>query len=247
VVKFGFNATPADVGRSSTYPFVVWNWDIDRECWTGDDKFSADLHFAQAIPSLTVTGATTPPGPSGTPSALASTIVSSTTSSAVVTWTNGDAGAQTEVWLRTETGASMLSSIESAGVVTKTITSLDPGRIYYAKVRHKKDGLYSDFTSEATVYTRLATPVVTVPSEFDEGGGFWFVYINTAGLSYVHPSTNIRGVASWGHDDQVPMQVGGITFGYNDVPVSQTYSVTFINTTWPVGYTVGPATVINVP
>ena len=241
LVKFGFNATPADTGRSATYPFVVWNWDVDRECWTGDDKFSADLHFAQAIPSLTVTGASTPPGPTGTPSSLASTIVSSTTTSLAVTWTNGDATAQTEVWLRNESGASTLHSLEAAAATSKTITGLDGGRVYYVKVRHKKDGLYSAFTSEATCYTRLISPSVVDVTGGETEPSVWSLYCSVTFPAYVPSGTTLSLTNDIPLDTPfVYPATGGATISPNYYPVAGPRTVNFsavlTNTSWPVGY-----------
>ena len=161
LVKFGFNSTPVDAGRSTTYPFVLWNFDIDRAAWTGDEKYAADLHLVQAIPSLTSSGSAGAAGPSAPPSIPLVDDSAATLTTGALSWTNGDALAATEVWLRTVTGGSALDSTVAAGVAIKTITGLPAASQRYFKVRHLKDGLYSDFTAELAVYTLLPAPVIS--------------------------------------------------------------------------------------
>lgn len=247
VIKFGFNTSPADTGRSSTYPFVVWNWDIDNECWTGDDKFSADLHFVQAIPSLTAAASGAGVGPAGVPSALASSIASSTTSSAVVTWTNGDASAQTEVWLRNESGASSLYALVAAGNTSRTISGLDAGRVYSVKVRHVKDGITTVFTSEVEARTLLPMPSLSLVDAHDLGGGVYYVSFSVGAIAYLHPSTQLRRVTSWGgHDDTTTVSQSGSTHVYTDGAPPMVATVTWVNTTWPVSYQASTASQLAV-
>jgi hypothetical protein len=251
LVKFGFNVTPADAGRSTTYPFVIWNWDIDNECWTGDEKYSVDIHFAQAIPTLTASPASVvvppppppppPPGPSGTPSTLASSTADSTTSQVRYTWTNGDATAQTELWFRNESGASMLYSVEAPGVTGKTIPVTDAGRIFFAKVRHTKDGLTSSFTGEVQSYTLLPTPFLTKDSSgLMPDGVTTYATWEVGPVSYLHPSTQTHIVGTWGLDVVTSASGGGSVRTYSSIPAGSSVTVNFTNSTWPLGYRDSP-------
>jgi hypothetical protein len=157
VVLFGVNQTPVPAGRSATYPTVIWVWDCQREVWISDIAMSADMHYAQAIPSATILG------PTGVPSALAFTHASATLTSVAATWTNGDATAATEIWLRdvTNSGSYYLWSTAAAAATSATLTGLTQGVNYKAKLRHIKSGVASDFTAEVDAYTLIPAPVVT--------------------------------------------------------------------------------------
>jgi hypothetical protein len=191
VVKFAFNQTPVDTGRSSTFPFVIWNYDIDRGVWTGDEKYSADLAYAQPIYSLTASS--TVSGSSGNaPTSLPTTLrwIDSTfggnieseltvsvdledgtdeieqdeqgesTSSIHLQWVNGDSTAITEVWARTDTSGSTLILSVAAGATDAWVNLRLPATRYWVKVRHRKNGQYSAFTSEINGYTKALTPAL---------------------------------------------------------------------------------------
>lgn len=153
-VLFGLNQTPVPSGRSATYPTVIWVWDCQREVWAGDITCSADVHYAHAIPTATVQG------PTAAPSALAVTHASATLTGITVTWTNGDATAATEVWLRDKTtgGSYYLWSTVAAGLTTTALGSLTAGRNYEAKIRHIKSGVVTDFADVADAYTLIPPP-----------------------------------------------------------------------------------------
>jgi hypothetical protein len=155
LVKFGFHMTPVDSGRSSTYPYVVWNYDLERNSWTGDEKYTADLMYAQAIPALSSTSATTYGyGPTAAPTNLA--VTSSTAPSVGLSWTNGDASAGTQVWSRNVTTGGGYFIVDAAAAGATTLTTSGPsgwflaGQQHKIKIRHQKNGIYSDFSSEVT-------------------------------------------------------------------------------------------------
>jgi hypothetical protein len=153
VVLFGMNQTPVPTGRSATYPTVIWVWDCQREIWISDIKMSADVMYAYAVPS------TTSQAPLVAPSALAFTHASSTLTTVAATWTNGDASANTEIWVRDNaTGASTLWTTAAPGATSATITGLVQGTHYKVRIRHTRSGITTDFTGELDAYTLLPAP-----------------------------------------------------------------------------------------
>jgi hypothetical protein len=156
-VLFGFCLTPQDTGRSATYPWVLWVWDIDRAVWAGDWKLSADFALVAAIPS------STPQGPSADPITLAVDHAAATTSSVAISWSNnGDTLSSTEIWVRDVTGGggSVLWQTAIPGDVAETVTALDHSREYAVKVRHSRGGIAGNFTAEVTCYTALEAPTL---------------------------------------------------------------------------------------
>ena len=68
-----------------------------------------------------------------------------------VDWTDNTGGtAQTEIWAQNDGGASALVYTINAGIVTKSET-VNPVDLRYYKIRSKRSGLYSAFTSEVSI------------------------------------------------------------------------------------------------
>lgn len=160
VILFGFQMTPTDAGRSATYPYVVWVWDVDRETWSTNWKFSADIAHASAVG--TASGPSASPGggsaPTVPPTALTVDDASATTTSLAVSWTNGDVTAQTEVYLRTGTAGSGYWQTFAAGVSSGTLTGVPSSAKHWVKIRHTKSGIPTAFTAEEEAFTRLTAP-----------------------------------------------------------------------------------------
>lgn len=231
IVKFGFNVTPVDAGRSSTYPFSVWNFDIDREVWSGDEKFSADLHLAQAIPSLTATGGATTPGPSAAPTTPLVDDSAATLTTGAYSWTNGDATASSEIWLRTDLGGYAYLATVSAAVATYTIPSLTQASKYWVKVRHIRDGLYSDFTAEIAVYTRLPAPTLT--GALTTGITRMTLYQTVAvdvGTSLV---LEVNTGAGFGAFQTVTNPLSGVTYTMERQADGFSWRAKLVSTNWP--------------
>jgi len=152
MVLFGVHPASVPSGRSATYPFRVWAWDIDRQVWAPDWVPGFDVHSAGTV----VTSAAQ--GPSAAPSAPATS--SATTSGFTAGWTNGDVSALTEYWERLEAGPSVLTGTEAVTVASKVRTGLDPRQNYYWKVRHRKNGVTSAFATETLAQTKLAPPIL---------------------------------------------------------------------------------------
>jgi hypothetical protein len=156
-VLFGFNQTPAPVGRSATYPTIMWVWDCQREVWMTDITMSADVMYAHAIPTGTVLG------PTAIPSGLAFAHGSATLTTVAASWVNGDATADTQLWLRdiTHGGPFLLWATAVPGATTATLGSLAAGVNYSVQIRHVKSSVASGYTAEVSAYTLLPAPVLT--------------------------------------------------------------------------------------
>jgi len=153
VVLFGVHpqgTTPA------TYPWVLWQWDVERERWQPDWVQSTATAYAHGnvIPTTSVAGATAPP------SAPSTTGV--TTTGYTANWTVGDATAPVEFWQMDATLTWVLKATLAANTATYPVTG-NPSHVQYQwKVRHVKNGLYSAYTAPQTVKTLIAAPTASV-------------------------------------------------------------------------------------
>lgn len=153
VILFGLHPSQATSGRSTTYPWKPWVWDIDRSVWTTDWPFTGlDIFMAVAVPAGTIAN------PAGPPTSPATATI--TTTGFTANWTTGDAGAETEVWMRVGAFPYTLAYVIAAGTNTKAVTGLTNHRTYQWKVRHRIGSVYTDFATEQTVQTLMAAPTI---------------------------------------------------------------------------------------
>ena len=152
VMLFGLHPSEAASGRSATFPWVIWVWDIQRSVWAPNLKFGADLFHASAITT------TTAPGPNAAPSSPVTS--SETTSGYTASWTNGDSSAETELWEKEELGGTWtLIDVIDAATATLVRTGLNNHASYYWRVRHRKTGITSEWDVEAgTIAQTLISP-----------------------------------------------------------------------------------------
>ncbi len=153
LMLFGLHPTEAESGRSTTFPWRIWAWDILREVWQPDLEFGADLFDASTITTATAEG------PSAAPSSPSTG--SETTSGYTGSWTNGDATADTEYWeKKTSGGTWTLVSVVAAATALLARTGLDNHETYFWRVRHTKNGVKSDWDVEAgtSAQTLIAAP-----------------------------------------------------------------------------------------
>lgn len=157
LILFGLHPVEAASGRSDTFPWVVWAWDIERSVWQPNHKYGADLFHASAVTSTTAATA----GPDGAPSSPAVVSSSPSTSGYTAGWTNGDTSATTEFWEKTESGGTWTEvAVIAAGTATYPRTGRTNYTSYYWRVRHLKDGLRSAWSADAGT---LAQTLMTVP------------------------------------------------------------------------------------
>ena len=153
LMLFGLHPSEARTGRSTTFPWMIWVWDIDREVWMPDWDPNTDFHLGGALASSSADG------PSAAPSNPAASL--ETTTGYTAGWTNGDATAVTELWERDSTAGAAFAAVTTsiaAGTATLARTGLSSGHTYEFKVRHRKNGIWSAFSSTVTVNTVLAAP-----------------------------------------------------------------------------------------
>lgn len=232
LILFGVHPLLASAGRSTTYPWTVWTWDLEREVWQTDWKFGADLFVASAIPPA---GGATSAGPSAGPTADPSAPVSSlaTASGYTASWTNGDATAQTEVWEKEGLGGTwaLVTSV-AAGVATYPRTTRTSHTAYYWRVRHRKGGITSNYTADTIAQTLIAAPTLAAN------------IVNGLGQAYV----NIFGEVGTVHNlEQSPVGAGTwtelsahFTGGWQDVDFD--YRARSTDGTWSVSPSVYSAT-----
>lgn len=161
LMLFGLHPTEAETGRSATYPWVVWAWDIQRDVFQPNHKFGADLFHASALTT------TTAQGPDAAPSSPVTS--AETTTGYTGSWTNGDATAETEYWEKKESGGTWtLIDLIDAGTATLVRTGLINHTEYFWRVRHRKNGVVSDWDVEAgtSAQTLIAAPGVSAAKNF---------------------------------------------------------------------------------
>lgn len=140
-------------------PYVLWQFDTAREVWGPDLRYKSGRAFAmvRAIPRSSGSG------PSTVPTLLAQSTAYGNMAFETVSgiFAAGDPTASTEVWVRGETGASTLSTTLAPGVQRFTIPRPAASKCF-VRVRHSKEGVYTDFSEEIAMYTRLLAPDLTI-------------------------------------------------------------------------------------
>jgi hypothetical protein len=138
----------------ATYPTILWAWDVQRERWQPDWVLATPTAFFHGnnIPTTTALGPSAPPT-----NPVTSAI---TTTGFTASWTNGDATAQTEIWLLDPGNTWLLNNTFAPGITSVVVPGAVGHSTYQWKVRHTKNGLYSAYTVAQTVQTLLegATP-----------------------------------------------------------------------------------------
>jgi len=155
-ILFGLHPVAAASGRSDTWPWVVWAWDVQRDVWQPNRKYGADLFHASAIST------TSSDGPSAAPSGPSTDNI--TASVYRGNWTNNDTSAETEFWEKLESGGTWaLVAIVAANTAELTRTGRSGHGSYYFRVRHIKGGVTSAWDAEAgtIAQTLIAKPGCT--------------------------------------------------------------------------------------
>ncbi len=153
LMLFGLHPTETESGRSATFPWRIWAWDVLRNVWQPNHEFGADLFHARAITTTTAEGPSAPPS---SPSTTAETATGYQGN-----WTNGDTSAQTEYWEKLESGGTWtLISVVAAATALLARTGLVNHSSYFWRVRHRKNGVTSAWDVEAGT---LAQTLIAVP------------------------------------------------------------------------------------
>lgn len=140
-------------------------YDTERGLFSAsDDDFGLAIGCASVVaPVVRATG--TPivqAPPEAPPNTLALTVLGGT--GAGLGWVNGDALAETEVWLRrtVEVNFTLIATVP-AGVTTYTLTGLLVSTDYEAKVRHTKSGVASAFSATLAFTTNFSNQPLVAP------------------------------------------------------------------------------------
>lgn len=151
----------------ATYPWVMLAWDMNRRVWQPNWRLAGGatrFFAARAVATTTALGPTAPP------TAPATTLV--TKEGWAAGWTNGDASAETEYWEKEDTGAWTLTYVAPPGATnTGALLGRKSHLNYTWKVRHRKNGVPSQYTADQAVQTLMVGLVVsnagfTAPSTF---------------------------------------------------------------------------------
>ena len=210
-VLFGVHPAETRTGRSASYPWLIWVWDLDRNVWGANWDANVDFFYGSALSTVSAEGPSAPPSsPSG------GTI---TETGFTASWTNGDATAYTEVWLKEgSAGTFTLVHTEDPAGTTQGLTGLPAHTELYWKIRHRANGVYSEFTSEVQTDTLLAVPTVDAYGQADTTKRVAIAITNNNPVS---ESTIIKlersptGAGTWTEILSVS-RVGGLTKIYYD-------------------------------
>jgi len=135
---------------TGVYPSAQWVWDIQRSVWQTDWTFGFN-ELWMASPVTTTTSV----GPSASPSAPSTTAQTATGYTA--NWTNGDATAQTEYWQKIEAGGTWTLMDTLSAAVASSARTIHSHQEVYWKVRHRRSGVTSEYTTETVAKSNLRT------------------------------------------------------------------------------------------
>lgn len=192
---------------------VLCAFDTRREDFVSvDGDVGLVINCAGAVEPIYQSTATPPSAPA------APTIVSTssiTTTTALCTWTVGDALATHEISYREQGGAVyIVGPLPAAGVTTQTLTGLTAGIAYEWRIRALKNGIYSSYVG----------PVAASQFTTTSGGGGGIPPAAPTGLSAVQPTPPTYDVTvSWTYADA--SVVTQIHRGTDGVSYSQVGSV----------------------
>jgi hypothetical protein len=178
LMLFGVHPSTSSPGRSATYPWRLWAWDMERQVWAPDHELGADLFMAAPVTTSTALGPTAPP------SAPNNTNI--TVTGYTANWTNGDSTAQTELWEKEGSGGTwVLVTTVAAGVATYARTGRKGHTEYFWKVRHRKNGVTTDYTAETSTKTLITPPNLS-----------FLGCVGFGGLANVRATTQAPGVTT---------------------------------------------------
>lgn len=133
-----------------------------------------------------------------------------------LTWANGDATAQTEVYYRvTGTSSWTRKTTVGSGVTSYVMSGLTPDTAYEFRIRHVKNSLYSSYSGTVAARTLVDGPDAAPTGLVASDGGpasirlTWSngdataatqIYVSTNGSSYSYLTQVSAGVSSYTHD-----------------------------------------------
>lgn len=229
-ILFGVHPSASSPGRSATYPWVLWFWDLERQVFQTDWKFGADFFMASPVATSTALG------PSAPPSAPATS--SETTSGYTATVTLGDATAYTEIWEKEGAGGTwVLKETLQPGDPSHSFTGRTSHVEYFWRARHRKSGVTTDYTAETSAKTLIAVPGLGGACHFQFPGNVWSAPIN---VTQNAPGTTLEleqspaGAGTWTVAHTWPNQAGGTVTHQGVTGFSQDYRARSRDAAWPI-------------
>lgn len=190
LMLFGVHRTSG--APDATYPWIMLAWDLNRRVWMPDWRIAGSATRFFTIRAIATTTASAPSQP---PSAPVTANV--TEQGWTPTWANGDATAETEYWEKEDGQAWELTAVADAGATTTgPLTGRKSHFGYTWKVRHRKNGVPTQYTADVVVQTNMAGLVLTVAGTSFHQPSTLTVYVNVSNINEGLVSTilNINGV-----------------------------------------------------
>jgi hypothetical protein len=155
-----FGVPQPSVSGYVSAPNVAWIWDIDREQWDVNQRTGRSFHLVQGI-------AQSPELPAAPPSVVAQSWSYGEANADGLaymwgTFTAGDNFAETEVWGQVSGSAYALQATLPAGVKRFRVVhgvGQEPW-ILQVKLRHLRNGAYSEFTVDVPFYSPIRPPLL---------------------------------------------------------------------------------------
>lgn len=169
-------------------------FDVGRDIWLGPTSRVGVQVFAARDIEPVYSTASPPAGPSAAPTAGTPSGIGTT--SATLPWTNGDSTAETEVEYRVNGGSSYtLATTAAPGVASHVLTGLAASTTYNWRVRHKKNGQYSAYSTGAnftTTASQLSPPTNLTLTAVggQQGSAEWTNSSDTGQSTYIYSGTS---------------------------------------------------------
>jgi len=187
-VLFGVHPSTASSGRSTSYPWTQWVWDIERSTWQTDWVHATSAGFVMMAPVATSTAL----GPTASPSSP--TTSAQTPTGYTANWTNGDATAETEFWQKIgASGTWTLMGTIAAGTASSART-IHSHTLVYWKVRHRKNGVVTPFTTETLAQSNLRTSTLALGAN---AGSSRYITGFCDGLCTLNLERSAIGAGTW--------------------------------------------------
>lgn len=144
------------LNTGSTSIDTYWLYQIDRHVWIADWKPPIGSNDIIALPSAAFSGPTAPPV------SITMTPASSTLTSVTGTVTLGDATAATEISIDAGGGLGYVvdQTLAPATTAFTSVTAIASSTQVQVRARHVKNGIYSNYCTNVSGYTKLATPAI---------------------------------------------------------------------------------------
>lgn len=168
-------------------------YDVRRDAWLGPDDWGLGVGCAGTVAPLTASSASVSYAPAGPPTTAVTGSIGAT--SAVASWTTGDATAQTQVEVRQQgtTMWSVRTTTLAAGVTSYTLTDLTAGTAYEWRAAHSKGGTLSAYLGPVagSQFTTSAASTLSPPTALEAHEGETTLYLSWTNAGEAGAGTDI--------------------------------------------------------